>query len=416
MTKVSFFVQKCLTSTFLLLLVGLTACSQSSTTTPTQTQSTGPIKIGASIALSGDFSGDGPLLKQGYQLWQDDINKRGGLLGRQVQFDFLNDDSTKAQATTNYQKMISVDHDDLVVGPFAGEMTVASALVARRYNYALIEGSGTEKFVFDQHLKNLFSVSLPAVGYLKSFAEYLLALPQNERPKTVAYASSDDIFTQPQVDTAKAILDQGGIKSVLYDIYPAEATDFNPIAAKVINSHADVVILGTLGTDDTIAYMKAFKQQHYNPSAIIAASGPDQGSQFTGPLGGASKAEGIFVPNGGWYPEIKTYQNDTFVKEYNAKFGGTPDDISSDAVQAYSVGQVLEQAVNKIHSVDNTKLIPELRADTFNTLQGAVKFGDDGENTVAVAYLFQWQAGHLDVVYPSNAAQENPEYPKKPWS
>jgi branched-chain amino acid transport system substrate-binding protein len=162
--------------------------------------------------------------------------------------------------------------------------------------------------------------------------------------------------------------------------------------------------------------MKAFKQQHFNPSAIIATAGPDQGSQFTGPLGGAQNAEGIFVPNDGWFPGVKNYQNDDFVKSYIAKFGGTADDISSDTVQAYSVGQVLEEAVTKIQSIDNAKLINELHSDTFNTLQGPVKFASDGQNTVAVAYLFQWQNGKLVVVYPSNAAQENPEFPKHPWS
>jgi branched-chain amino acid transport system substrate-binding protein len=232
----------------------------------------------------------------------------------------------------------------------------------------------------------------------------------------VAYASSDDNFTKPQIDAARDLLEKGGVQTVLYDVYPAETTDYNPIAAKVINSHADIVMLGTLGPQDCVAYLKAFKQQHYNPSAVIAASGPDQGDQFTGPLGGAQAAEGVFVPNDGWFPTVKNYQNDQFVKDYIAKFGGTSDSISSDSVQAYSVGQVLEQAVKKIGSIDNAKLIQELHSDTFNTIQGAVKFSDVGENTIAVAYLFQWQDGHLIVVYPSNSAQKNPEYPKKPWS
>jgi len=78
--------------------------------------------------------------------------------------------------------------------------------------------------------------------------------------------------------------------------------------------------------------------------------------------------------------------------------------------------QVLEQAVTKINSVDNAKLIQELHADTFNTLQGAVKFAGDGENAVGVAYLFQWRSGQLIVVYPNSSAQQTPQYPKRPWS
>ncbi len=397
----------------LLGLVGLSACSQQSSQTPSQ--STTPIRIGASISLSGDFTADGQALQQGYQLWQDTINKQGGLLGRHVQFDFLKDNSTPAQVTANYQKMISVNHDDLVVGPFSTSLTIPASIVAKHYNYAFIEGAGTAPKVFSQGLNNLFSVSLPATSYLKSFVGYILSLPVAQRPRTVAYATSDDFFTQPQVDTAKTALEKGGVKTVLYDLYSADTTNYNPIAQKVINSHADVVILGTNSTTDSIAYMKAFKQQHFNPGAIIATAGPDQGDQFSGPLGGAKAVEGIFVPNGGWFPEVQNYQNDQFVSNYIAKYGGSASDIGADTVEAYSTMQVLEQAVTKTNSVDNAKLIQELRSDTFNTLQGPVKFAEDGENTVAVAFLFQWRSGQLIVVYPDSSAQEIPQYPKNPW-
>ena len=196
---------------------------------------------------------------------------------------------------------------------------------------------------------------------------------------------------------------------------PDTTKDYTSIVNDVIAAHPDVVILGTGGQEDCVAFMQAFKEQHFNPSAIIATAGPDQGDQFTKPLGGANDAEGIFVPNGGWFPTVDNYQNSQFVSDYLAKYGGSTGDISADTVEAYSVGQVLEQAVDKIHSIDNSKLIAELETDTFNTLQGPVKFGTDGENSVAVAFLFQWQHGQLIVVYPNNAAQENPEYPKQSW-
>ncbi|HEY7420017.1 MAG TPA: amino acid ABC transporter substrate-binding protein [Ktedonobacteraceae bacterium] len=399
----------------LINLVGLAACSQSGTTT--QFQNNTPIKIGASISASGDFSADGKALQQGYQLWQDAVNQRGGLLGRPVQFDFASDNSTPEQVTANYQKLISQNHDDLVVGPFSTSLTIASSAVANRYNYAFVEGAGTAPHVFAAHYTDLFSASLPATSYLKSFVYYILSLPQQERPKTVAYASSDDFFTQPQIDEARSLLEKGGVQTVLYDIFPADTTkDYTPIANAIIQSDPDVVILGTTGQQDSVALLQVLKKQNFNPSALIATAGPDQGSAFSGPLGGTRSAEGIFVPNGGWFPTVTNYQNDEFVKAYVAKYGGNADDISADTVEAYSVGQVLEEAVTKIHSIDNAKLIQELHADTFNTLQGPVKFASDGQNTIATAYLFQWQNGQTVVVYPNSAAQENPEFPKQPWS
>jgi branched-chain amino acid transport system substrate-binding protein len=394
-----------------MILTGLAACAQQS---PNTTQNQSPIVIGASIANSGDFSADGEPTAQGYQLWVDEINQRGGLLGRQVKLDLVNDNSTPEGVTTAYHKLIDVDHVNLVVGPFADLTSAAAAQVARRSGYVLVEGSGTAEAVFKQGLDNIFSVSLSAKNYLVSFADFVLSLPADRRPKTAAYATQDDPFLAPQITAARTLLEQGGVKTVLYDHYPAETSDYTPFAQKVIASNADLVVLGTY-TADGIAYVKAFKQQHYNPKVMLEASGPDQGDKFTGPIGGPNAAEGIFVPNGGWFPDIKTYQNTQFQKDYIAKYGGTSDSISSDTVQAYSVMQVLEQAVNKIHSIDNAKLKQELHSDAFETLQGPVKFASDGQNTTAVAFLFQWQKGHLVPVYPQNDAQANPEYPKNAW-
>jgi branched-chain amino acid transport system substrate-binding protein len=292
--------------------------------------------------------------------------------------------------TAAYQKLINNDHVDLVVGPFADFTAVAAARVALRSGYPLVEGSGTAVGVFQQGLSNIFSVSLSAKSYLVSFAEYILSLPAAQRPKTAVYATQQDPFLQPQVEAAKALLEKGGVQTTIPEItYPAETSDYTPYAQKIVAANADMVILGTV-TQDCIAYIKAFKQQHYNPKAIIAASGPDQGDQFTGPIGGAKVAEGIFVPNGGWYPGISTFGNADFEKAYIAKNGGSNADISSDTVQAYSVMQVLTQAVDKVGSIDKAKLLAELHSDSFNTLQGPVKFAADGENSTATAFLFQW--------------------------
>jgi branched-chain amino acid transport system substrate-binding protein len=399
----------------LLLLTTLVACAQSNNnTTPNQTNKT--IVIGASIARSGDFSADGKPTEQGYQLWADTINKNGGLLGRQVKLDLVSDASTPESVTLAYQKLINVDKVDLVVGPFADFTAVAAARVAARSDYPLIEGSGTAVGVFQQGLTNLFSVSLPAKNYLTSFGSYILSLPVDMRPKTAAYATQDDPFLKPQVDESKDQLERGGIRTVTPEIvYPSETSDYTPIARKLSASGADLVVLGTV-TQDCVAYVKAFRQQHYNPKALIAASGPDQGDQFTKPIGGVKVAEGVFVPNGGWYPDVKSFQNDTFQKAFVAKYGGSKDDISSDSVQAYSVMQVLEQAVNSVHSINKDKLLQNLRSgNTFNTLQGPVKFASDGENSIAVAFLFQWQNGSLIPVFPQGSAQANPEYPKPVW-
>lgn len=401
---------------FIVALFALSACGGSSTGSSTPTsQPTTPIKIGISLSLSGDFSADGKAFQQGYQLWADTVNANGGILGRKVQLDIVSDASSTTQVVTNYQKLINVDKVDVVFGPFSTLLTKPASVVANRFGYAMIEGAGGGPSVFTQGLHNLFDVSPPVANLLVSFTQYIASLPASQRPTTAAYATEDDPFTQPQVDTAKQYLEQAGVKTVSYQVYPAETTDYTPIAQKMIASKADIIVTGTL-LNDIVAYIQAFKQQHYNPKAIIATAGPDQGAQFTNAIGGTKAAEGIFVPNGGWYPGINTFQNSKMVSDYLAKYGGTADAISSDVAEAFSVGQVFQQAATKIGSIDNAKIIAELHSgDTFQTVQGAVKFNDQGENTLGTGYLFQWQKGQLLSVYPAGQAQASPEYPKPNW-
>jgi branched-chain amino acid transport system substrate-binding protein len=373
----------------------------------------GPITIGISLSLTGDFASDGQAFQQGYQLWADDVNAHGGLLGRQVKLVFISDASSPEQVTTNYQTLITEDKVDLLFGPFSTLLTKPASVIASRYGYAMVEGAGGGPSVFTQGLHNVFDVSLPVANNLVSFANYIAAMPAATRPKTAAYATEDDPFTQPQVDTAKSILENAGVSTVFYKVYPAETSDFTPIAAGIINAKADIVVTGTL-LPDIAAFIQDFRQQHYNPQALIATAGPDQGTQFLQTIGGASTAEGVMVPNG-WYPDLNAPGNAQMVQEYIAKYGGDKSGISSDVPEAYSVGQVIAQAVTQNNSLDQTKLIATLHSGTFQSVQGPVKFDDTGQNALAQAYLFQWQHGQLIPVFPANIATASPEFPKANW-
>jgi branched-chain amino acid transport system substrate-binding protein len=402
-----------LLTTVILLLVGLSACGQSAAT-GTSTQNTGPVVIGISLPLTGASSADGKATQQGYALWQAAINKSGGLLGHQVQLTILDDNSAVAQTQANYERLIATDHVNFVLGPFNDPPTVAGAQVAARHGYAFLEGIGTSPSTFQHGLNNLFSVSLSATKYLGTFERYVLSLPAGERPRTVAYATANDSFTQPQIDAVRPLLEQGGLTTTFYNIFDEANTDYSLVAQKVVASHADVVILGTQGVPDSAPFIKTFVQQHYNPKMLLATAGPDQGSAFTDAIG-KQNTEGLLVPNGGWWPSIQTFGNAQFVQSYTATYGGTPDDISSDTVQAYSVGQVLQQAVTRAQSLDNGKLMEVLRQGTYQSLQGQVQFSADGQNRTATAYLFQWQKGQLVPVYPSTQVQATMEYPKPAW-
>src|SRR5713101_4156451 len=387
----------------------LAACGGSSTAPA----SAAPITIGVSVSLTGDFSGDGPALKQGYDLWAQDINAKGGLLGHKVTMKYVDDASSTQQVVTNYQTLITQDKVALVFGPFSSLLTIPASTVTDRYGYAFPEPAGGGPAVFNRGLHSIFFVQPAAVeDNLVSYTKWLLSLPSSQKPKTAAYATQDDPFTQPQDDKAKSLLEAGGITTAYYKVYPAETTDFTPIALNVVHSKADAVILGTQ-FPDAVAFAKTFAQQHYNPKTIVETTGPDQGKTFSDALG--ANTEGIMVP-AGWTASATAYGNDKFVAEFIAKYGGAAGDISADAAEAYSVGQVIDQAATKANSIDNAKLITTLHTGTYQTVQGPMSFDSAGRPQGGVGvYIEQWQGGQAIFVYPASVAAAQPEYPKKAW-
>lgn len=390
-----------------LSLIGIcTACSSSAGSAGGSSK--GPITIGISLSLTGDFSADGQAFQQGYDLWAKAVNASGGLLGRQVKLDIVNDASSPVQVATNYQKLISVDHVDLTFGPFSTSLTEASSQVVARYGYAFVEGAGGGPAVFTRGLHDVFDVSLPVANNLVSFAKWIAAMPAATRPATAAYATEDDPFTAPQLQIARGILEQAGVHTVYNQTYPSETTDYGPIATGIIGSKADIVLVGTLLPDVT-AFIKQFVQQNYNPKALIATAGPDQGSQFIQNVG-ANHTQAIMVPNE-WYPTSTAPGNAAMVAAYLKAYGGNAQDISADVAEAYSVGEVTAQAVTADGNLNQTQLVAELHKGTFTTVQGPVAFDSTGQNVKAFAYIFQWQNGALVPFQPNSANTLEPVAP-----
>ncbi|HEY8796789.1 MAG TPA: amino acid ABC transporter substrate-binding protein [Candidatus Dormibacteraeota bacterium] len=391
--------------------LALTACGGgTATATPTPGA---PITIGVSVSLTGDFSSDGPALEKGYDLWAEDVNKNGGLNGHHVTMKYVDDASSTQQVVSNYQKLISSDKVDLVFGPYSSLLTIPASAVVDRLGYAFPEPAGGGPKVFAAGHKNLFFVQPAAIeDNLVSYTKWLLALPADQRPTTAAYATEDDPFTQPQVDKAKGLLEAAGVKTVYYKVYPSEPIDYTPLALQVANSKADAVILGTQ-VPDAIAFVKTFISQHYNPKTLIETAGPDQGASYSDKLG--ANTEGIMVP-AGWTSGAQAYGNPTFVAEYISKYGGSAADISADSAEAYSVGQVVDQAATKANSIDNQKLIDTLHTGTYQTVQGPMAFDAVGKPTGGVGvFVEQWQNGTAVFVYPTAVAAAQPEYPKHDW-
>ena len=404
----------------------LAACTSSRTTSGTAatSNSTGPITIGASLSLSpanGPFTADGLAFQKGYDLWVKDVNAHGGLLGRQVKLTILNDHGLVNEVVSNYQTLFGKDHVDLAFGPFSSLLTGPASAVAARYGMAFVEGAGGAPAVFDtpsnQADHDTFDVSLPIADEMVPFVNYIASLPPSERPKTAAYPMAQDPFADPPVQLAEELLTNLGVKAIYTNIFPEDPTQYKAPAQQVAQSGAQIVVLGSTDVPTVQAFMQAFEQAHYTPKMFIAASGPDQGSAFTSAVG-TGNADGMMVPNG-WYPGYPNQASQQMVREYVAQYGGSPSGVNADVAEAYSVGQVVAQAVTATGGTDNAKIIAYLQSGVeLNSVQGTVKFDALGENGAAAAFVFQWQKGNFDeVLTPAGTTGSVPILATKPpWS
>ncbi len=192
-----------------------------------------PIRIGASLPLTGDFSEPGKGVQQGYEAWAKIVNDKGGLLGRRVELKILDDQSNADRVVADYEQLIGQDEVDLVFGPFSSRLVIPSARVAEEYGMLFVEPAGAAPEVFEQGFKNLFYAA-PAVAndHYNYLAEHILALPAARRPKTVAVAAMDDPFAQGTAYGLRDKLKAGGLSIVVDEVYPPNTTDFGSIAPR----------------------------------------------------------------------------------------------------------------------------------------------------------------------------------------
>jgi len=389
-----------------------TACSSGATAAGTGSGS-GPLTIGISLSLSGDFSDSGKAAQRGYQLWMDDVNQQGGVLGRKIQLKIVDDASNPTQVVSNYTNLINQDHVDLVFGPFSSLLTVPASRVASRYDYAFIEPAGGGPSVFAQKLHNLFFVQpAPTTSGGLVFANYILSLPAAERPKTAAYVKLDDPFSAPIADLVKAKLEAAGIKTVYDKTYEAETADMTPIIAGVAAANPDVIVGGSQEAD-AFAQIKAMIQLHVNPKFLFEANGPNSPADFP-PAVGTANTEDVFSSID-WYPGSTQAGSAAFIHSYLKKYGGTENQIDPTSAEAYSAGMLVDEVAKKTGKVDNQTIIDTLHSGAWPTLVGDLSWDASGAPQGEYK-LVQWMGGKIQTVFPATGAQHAPVAPKRPWS
>jgi branched-chain amino acid transport system substrate-binding protein len=361
-----------------------------------------PIKIGTSLPLTGEFSEPGKAARQGYEVWVELTNEKGGLLGRDVEIIVKDDASNQNTIVSDYNALISRDQVDLLLGTFSSLLNLPASAVAERNRMLFVEPAGGAPELFDRGFKYLFFAQQATADHQGDlFAEYVSNLPADQRPKTAAYPTLDDPFAQPTSEGIENILEEAGIESVYRKTYTIDNPNLDAIANAVKASGADLVVHGAT-FEDGVSMVRALRKANFTPDILYQTTAPSLGDQYSKAIG-RETTEGIFY-GVSHSKEAATPGNEEFVKKYQEMFGGT--EVPEDAADAYATAQVMEAAVKAVGSVakeDQLKLADWLRENEVDTILGPLSW-DEAGRPQGEFLVGQWQDGVPEIILPEEAA------------
>lgn len=371
-----------------------------------------PLKIGASLPLTGDFAEPGVAAKQGYEIWQQLVNENGGLLGRQVELIIKDDQSDQNVIVADYNALIQKDKVDLLLGTFSSLLNLPASAVAERNKMLFVEPAGGSPEMFSRGFKYLFFAQQATSQHQADlFAEWVTGLPEDEKPKTAAYVIADDPFGGPVAEGIKEKLEADGIKTVYSSVYPPETVNFDATAAAVAAKKPDVIAQGSAGLADGVNLIRSLIKVGYSPKQLFQASTPSFADQYSDAIG-VENTEAVFYAVS-YHVDSPTPGNEEFLAAYRAKYDQDPPE---DAADGYAAAQVLQKAVEEVGEIDQTKLADWLRENTVDTILGPLSWDETGAPEQAFL-LAQWQNGDEEIVLPEDAATSDTIVnPKPDWS
>ncbi len=351
-----------------------------------------PIKVGFSMALTGAVAQNGKQLIIALELWRDDVNAHGGLLGRPVQLVYYDDQSNPANVPNIYTKLISVDKVDLLLGPYATNIAAPAMPVIMDHNMTTIS---ILAIGVNRHFNYARYFSMVPVGPagVKAFSEgfFDLAAAQQPKPQTVALVAADAEFSKTSVDGARENAKARGFRIVYDQSYPPSTTDFAPVMRAVQAANPDVVFVAAY-PPDTVGIVRAAQEIGLKPKMF---GGTMIGLLITpikmqlGPLLDGIVIMESFVPA----PTFNFSGVADVLTRYRDKAKGQQIDPLGYAFVpfGYAAGQVLAQAVEGTKSLDHNKLAEYIHGHTFATVVGDVAYGKDGEWAAPRTLFTQFQ-------------------------
>jgi branched-chain amino acid transport system substrate-binding protein len=383
-----------------------------------------PMKVGVSLALTGGVAANGKQILMALEFRRDDINAKGGLLGRPVELVYYDDQSNPSNVPALYTKLITVDKVDLLLGPYATNMVAPAMPVIMQNNKTTISFLAIG---INRHFNYPRYFSMVPVGpkgpgaFSDGFFE--LAAAQSPKPQTVAIVSADAEFAKTAADAARENAKAAGF-TVVYDrSYPPPTTDFLPVVRAVQAANADIVYVAAY-PPDTVGIVRAANEINLVPKMF---GGAMIGMLVTpikvqlGPLANGLVIGESFVRA----PPFEFPGVADLFKRYQAKAAGQGvDPLGHGFVPfGYAAGQVLAKAVEETKSTDDDKLAAYIHSNTFKTVVGDVAFGKDGEwaksrqlftqfQNVAPNDLEQFRTGSKQVIlWPAEYKTGNMIYP-----
>ena len=361
------------------VLSALPACAFFLAST-TATQAGEPLKIGYSMSLTGGLAANGRSALLAHKIWEEDTNATGGLLGRPVKLIYYDDQTNPATVPDIYVKLLDVDKVDLIIGPYATNLQAPAMPIAMQRKKVFIGLLGTAvNSTFNY--SNYFSIAPngpePKRSYTKGFVD--LAVRQSPRPQTVAIVAADGEFALNSAEGVRENVKAGGL-TVVYDRrYPSATSDLVPVVRAIAETNPDLVIVCSY-PPDSVAMVRAVNEANFKPKMIGGAMVGLQSTAIKarlGPLLNGWTNYDVWLP----VPKMLFAGVDELMKKYQAHAAVEGVDALGYYMVPWSYAQlqVLQQAVTATQSLDDARLGDYIRANTFKTVVGDVKFGSDGE-------------------------------------
>jgi branched-chain amino acid transport system substrate-binding protein len=354
-----------------------------------------PIRIGATMALTGSLATQGVAAANGYRLCEQDVNRHGGLLNRSVEFIIHDDRSDPGLAVEIYERMIVEDRVDAIMGPYGSTHTEAVAPVTERHRYIHISPLAATSSIWEQGRRYIFMVLPPAELFLAG----LIEIAAEKGLRNVAIIQEDALFPRAAGAGAVHLARENGMDVVLHATYERGTTDFSALLQRVGAGEAQVLGMAASSLGDFIAVVRQMRELGVTVNMFGTSGAVAEFQQALGPA--AENAFGLSA----WEPELPNPGIREFVAAYTGRFGLEP---SFHAAGAYGSCQLFMEAARRAGTLDADAVRDALLALQTQTVFGSYAVDGRGYQTANRGLFIQWQDGRKVIVWPDEVATARP--------